>query len=173
VLEHDLKGYDKDSPYFAVAYLWVDKWKKFIYNEGKPPPAIDNASLVSLDHTPLAQKQEGKDYIFVNSKVWMTWWLIYGGGPIIARKSPDLYSSNVLSTLWHMTIGNGKSDTVREPERRRKEERKDGSTKSDNKEERMTNTGEKEEKITTEDKKQKAKAEQVPEEIKKLHTTLK
>jgi len=102
ILEVDLKHRGAE-PYFVVPYAWVQSWKTFAYNSGPPPEEIDNSALLDDHSKPLEGKEEGKDFIFVNSEVWMAWWDIYGGGPIIARKSPDIYSPNVLSTLWDIT----------------------------------------------------------------------
>lgn len=80
----------KSSVWYIVDINWLEAWRRFIQGRSEPPGLIDNSRLVSREElTPV------KDYRGVNSAVWMFWHQRYGGGPVVRRRTLDLYSQPV------------------------------------------------------------------------------
>jgi len=75
---------------------WVEKWKEFILSESSdtPPGPISNTRLIdSATGNPRPHLSRGADYRGVILAIWDYFHSIYGGGPLIARQTLDIYDT--------------------------------------------------------------------------------
>lgn len=78
---------------YMLSKDWWDRWRAYVNEEGEHPGKISNVDLITgkswseplnwLDVSLKETIQENKDFILVNSSVWESLRLWYGGGPEI------------------------------------------------------------------------------------------
>eukprot|EP01112_Ceratiomyxa_fruticulosa_P022691 TRINITY_DN839_c0_g1_i26.p1 TRINITY_DN839_c0_g1~~TRINITY_DN839_c0_g1_i26.p1 ORF type:complete len:831 (-),score=158.18 TRINITY_DN839_c0_g1_i26:70-2562(-) len=78
---------------------WVEKWKEFVFSEATdtPPGPISNSRLLDpVTGKPRPHLSRGGDYRGVILAIWDYFHSIYGGGPLIARQTLDIYDTPLL-----------------------------------------------------------------------------
>jgi len=95
--------------FYLINCNWISEWKSFIFNKSSlneeqispnekigtlPPGPISNNELFSTPEDPrelIQGLKKAVNYRGVNEQVWFTYFKIYGGGPVIARRTLNLY----------------------------------------------------------------------------------
>eukprot|EP00916_Digyalum_oweni_P005216 GHVL01009176.1.p1 GENE.GHVL01009176.1~~GHVL01009176.1.p1 ORF type:complete len:460 (+),score=84.30 GHVL01009176.1:200-1579(+) len=77
-----------------VSAEWVKAWKDFVLHSASPPGPIDNSVLVDSDGIPYSNLIAAKHYKGVNEVIWKYWITRYGGGPVIARRTFNIYEDD-------------------------------------------------------------------------------
>lgn len=76
--------------WYLISSDWLVNWGQFKSGLGPPPGAISNDSLMN-GKEPRTNLLRGTHYRGVNRTVWNYFYKIYGGGPLLARKSINIY----------------------------------------------------------------------------------
>jgi ubiquitin carboxyl-terminal hydrolase 20/33 len=76
--------------WYLIASEWLVQWGQFKSGDGLPPGPISNESLMG-ENGPLPDLIRGLHYRGVNRRVWDYFHRAYGGGPIIMRRSINIY----------------------------------------------------------------------------------
>mmetsp|Transcript_26793 Transcript_26793/g.61769 ORF Transcript_26793/g.61769 Transcript_26793/m.61769 type:complete len:500 (+) Transcript_26793:71-1570(+) len=97
IKQHDTAEADY---WYIVDARWLQEWKAFVSAQsaqkyGVPPKAISNSRLVDNNGCPRPGLKPVEHYRGVNGKVWEFWQKRYGGGPVILRRTIDIYSSPI------------------------------------------------------------------------------
>ncbi|KAL0217405.1 hypothetical protein RCL1_007986 [Eukaryota sp. TZLM3-RCL] len=83
----------KNLFWFFISTSWLNKWKLFIRSvDQNPPTGIMNSDLVTSSDCIKPNLQQGVHYRALSGPVFRELHDIYGGGPIIVRQEPDIYS---------------------------------------------------------------------------------
>lgn len=83
----------KAGVWYIVDIRWLEAWRHFVNGRSGPPGRIDNSRLVTRESTDVrAALKAVKDYRGVNPAVWNFLQQRYGGGPVLRRRTLDLYS---------------------------------------------------------------------------------
>lgn len=82
----------KSSNIYVISMKWSREWTNFIFNAGKLPGEIDNSCLFDKDGNIKSGLESLKQYKSISKDVWDFLYSQYGGGPIIPRKTNDIYS---------------------------------------------------------------------------------
>jgi len=104
--------HEEFSCWYAIDSQWISDWNIFVQNERNvvalgckksnvrgvgylDPGPISNSNLLNADGTLKQELKIGLNYRMVNEQVWKILFDIYGGGPIIKRVKPDIYSQEI------------------------------------------------------------------------------
>lgn len=91
------RGGGARNAFYMVHSGWLDAWKSFVATGERPPGAIGNHHLMDERlRAPKDQLQVAKHYRCINGPTWHYLFKIYGGGPVLARRSADIYSKRVI-----------------------------------------------------------------------------
>lgn len=79
--------------YYLIDLQWLSQWRNFAFKDGQQPGPIDNSRLVDEQTgVPKIGLELKDDYRGVNLTLWNFWHGRYGGGPLVKRRSLDLYA---------------------------------------------------------------------------------
>ena len=109
-----LDSQEPTGVWYIINSDWITEWKNFIFNKPShnrlqnstnknigtlPSGPISNSRLFANPDGPVELKPKLKPvahYRGVNERVWNTYFKIYGGGPVIARKKLNIYDEPVV-----------------------------------------------------------------------------
>jgi hypothetical protein len=86
--------------FYIISASWLDTWKRFVANGRDPPAKITNGHLLDTPEDGqegsggLHPKQglvAGLNYRCINFFSWQYFALVYGGGPVLIRKTASIY----------------------------------------------------------------------------------
>ena len=87
----------KTDPFYMIEGKWLQEWRRFVTDEGERPGPITNENLLEPSATdpsvmvPREGLVKARDYRGLHQRVWQGLLELYGGGPIIARSTMDIY----------------------------------------------------------------------------------
>jgi len=82
---------EKSSVWYIVDIHWLESWRHFVNGRAGPPGPIDNTRLVTRESVETL-REPVKDYRAVNDAMWNFFEQVYGGGPVLRRRTVNLYS---------------------------------------------------------------------------------
>jgi len=77
--------------WFIIDCTWYNKWKKYITGAAPRPGPVDNSALLTDNGLPKKGLVVSQQYIAVKPGVWEPIFAMYGGGPVIKRRTMDIY----------------------------------------------------------------------------------
>jgi ubiquitin carboxyl-terminal hydrolase 20/33 len=80
--------------WYLISSEWLVSWGQFKSGTGAPPGPISNDHLMR-DNEPRLNLLRGAHYRGVNRNVWQYFYRIYGGGPMLVRKSINIYGPSL------------------------------------------------------------------------------
>jgi len=80
-----------NAGWFMIDCSWYNKWKKYITGVAPRPGPVDNSALLGDNGLPKKGLVVSQQYIAVRPGVWEPIFAMYGGGPVIKRKTMDIY----------------------------------------------------------------------------------
>lgn len=91
------RGSGARSTFYIIHSDWLKAWRSFVAARARPPGVIGNNHLMSEDlRTPKNLLKVADHYRCVNGPTWYYLFKIYGGGPVIARRTADIYDKRVI-----------------------------------------------------------------------------
>jgi len=81
--------------WYIIDRVWLNEWKAFVARDGPLPKPIDNSRLLDAHGHPRSGLQIVNDYRGINREIWTYWSNRYGGGPVIRRRTLDIYSPSI------------------------------------------------------------------------------
>eukprot|EP00762_Andalucia_godoyi_P006760 ANDGO_00954.mRNA.1 putative ubiquitin carboxyl-terminal hydrolase 16 len=108
----------KGSSWYLISSPWIAEWRAFVSGERiLPPGPIENEFLLDTKK----KYKVTRDFRGINEKVWGYLLRTYGGGPVILRKTIDLYD-----------VGESKGDSVGDAEDEEEEPEIDNDDNDEN-----------------------------------------
>ncbi|KAJ0404900.1 hypothetical protein P43SY_001812 [Pythium insidiosum] len=77
--------------FYIISAGWLEAWKRFVANRRHPPGRITNDHLLREVKGPVEDLLPGRHYRAINFLTWQYLSMVYGGGPVIMRKSASIY----------------------------------------------------------------------------------
>jgi len=81
---------------YIISNTWLDNWKCFINKAGARPGPIRNNDLLDNNKQPKQGLEKVVHYRGLDEREWKIFHQVYGGGPVIIRKTVDIYDEPVI-----------------------------------------------------------------------------
>eukprot|EP00747_Dinoflagellata_sp_TGD_P192100 gnl/TRDRNA2_/TRDRNA2_56443_c0_seq1.p1 gnl/TRDRNA2_/TRDRNA2_56443_c0~~gnl/TRDRNA2_/TRDRNA2_56443_c0_seq1.p1 ORF type:complete len:528 (-),score=68.91 gnl/TRDRNA2_/TRDRNA2_56443_c0_seq1:114-1697(-) len=81
----------ESNTWYLMDVRWLQEWKDFVTRGEALPGPIDNSRLLDENMMPRPDLRPVDNYRGVNGAIWAYWHQRYGGGPVIHRRSLNLY----------------------------------------------------------------------------------
>lgn len=96
--ERDIQALDTSTIkagefWYLISADWLVAWGQFKMGTGPPPGPISNDRLMVDETNPRPNLIRGTHYRGINRRVWEYFVRAYGGGPIIIRKTINIYAA--------------------------------------------------------------------------------
>lgn len=87
---------------YAISMHWFRQWQAFVRNKThQPPPPVDNSGIITkqeIDGTTTFTLKQGSDHAQLSEELWRFFVNIYGGGPEVKLKSPNVQTVQTTDT---------------------------------------------------------------------------